>query len=165
MCPARSDILEFDFEPLDKGLNALMELPSSPAVARAAVPVAEELLQDTLKRVPTVPMDKGRLRASGSVFINGKLVMVSAQLGFANDEGTPLTAIGRTEIRKNGSEIIVVYNTPYAAAVHEMPATTNWTTEGSGAKYIENTLSERGEHYLKKWFEAIKEMMSKKRRN
>lgn len=162
---AKNTTFEFDFEPMRKGLNALMELPESAMAAEAAKPVAEEFLSDTLKLIPTVPMDTGRLRGSGSVFIDGKLAMVSAKLGYSSSEGTPLEAIGSEGKQKDGSVITVVYNTPYAAAVHEMPATTNWTTEGSGAKYIENTLKERGEHYLKRWFEAIKSTMQRQRRS
>jgi len=164
MCASRSDIYVFNYESLEKGLNALMELPGSDRVREAAKPVAEELLSDTLELIPTVPMDTGRLRASGSVFIDGELVKVSSELGYSSSEGTPLKSIGREGKQKDASVIAVVYNTPYAAAVHEMPATTNWTTEGSGAKYIENTLKERGEHYLKRWFEAIKSMMQGQRK-
>lgn len=156
---------EIDFSSMEWGLKILAELPTSEAVKRTARTVGEEFLEDTLARVPTVPMDTGRLRASGSVLIDGELIATSAKFGYKHPDGTPLQAIGKSELGKDGSEITVVYNTPYAAAVHEMPATTNWTTGGSGAKYIENTLFERGESYMKKWFEAIKSEMGKQRRS
>jgi hypothetical protein len=101
-----------------------------------------ELINDAIMEEPTVPMDTGRLRSSGSAIVNGKLVYVSPQVGA--EPGTPATE-DSTTIQPGQIITIAGFNTKYAAKVHEVPM--NFRTPGSGNKYLEAKLGQFGDKY------------------
>lgn len=77
---------------------------------KATKKAAEHLLIATLK---VTPMDTGKLRISGKV--------KSIKQGY-----DPVVAVS--------------FSAPYAGYVHEMPnRSTNWTTPGTGSKFLEKT--------------------------
>lgn len=96
------------------------------ATQRAAAQVATQVLNDCMTEPPTVPKDTGTLRASGTWEV----------FGGASWREVKLT---------------VGFNTTYAARVHEMPESTQWTTSGSGPKFLEDKIFGHGEEYVRMW--------------
>ena len=97
-------------------------------------------MDDCLNEVPMVLKRTGRLRASHSIFVNGRLVDTS-QVG--SMKGTPLTVYPGTW-RGDVVEGILIANTPYAIYAHEgynqWGSFKKYTTEGTGPKWIESKL-------------------------
>ena len=60
------------------------------------------------------------------------------------------------QIRAGEISIEQGFNADYAAAVHEMPATTNWSMTGSGSKFLEAKLIKNKEKYMAMIAEGIK---------
>ena len=81
---------------------------------------AGQFLNDCIMKKPTVPLGKGTLRGSGF-----------------------------PSVRKKGKKVLgfVVFNEPYAARHHEVPA--KFTEPGSGNKYIEKKLQWYRNDYFK----------------
>lgn len=106
---------------------------------------AMQLLNDCVTEPPTVPHKTGRLRASGSVIVNGNLLATGEQLGFG-EGGTPATDTP-TRRRRGEIEGVVAFNTPYAARLHEHPEY-QFTEPGSGGKYLETKIAAHYREYL-----------------
>ena len=113
-----------------------------------------QLLNDAVQEIPTVPLESGYLRGSGSVFVNGKLVTTSPQ-GVAG--GSP--AISDDDPARGRAEVIcrVGFNTVYAAVQHEGRWETgplagveiaHYTEPGSGRYYLLTPLQSHGEEYI-----------------
>jgi len=64
--------------------------------------------------------------------------------------------IGEPRIEGKGVAITAGFNTPYAARLHEAPDGWNWTLEGSGPKYLETSLIQNSEKYMKIQAETIR---------
>lgn len=67
-----------------------------------------------------------------------------------------------TDVNKKGSILIgrVGYDAMYAPFVHEMPESNNFTTSGSGPKFLEKTIKRRNE-ILKVFFNTAKRFLRK----
>lgn len=123
------------------------------------------LLSDCTMELPSVPLVEGTLRGSGSVFVNGKLTNTAVDIGY--EDGTPATEVDAETLAMKPGEMVVVvgYNSPYAAYQHEgirqdgTHPVQNYTEPGSGAKFIENKLSENGEDYIAIVAETVKQAM------
>jgi len=82
---------------------------------RALGKVGLQWLHDAIMLPPTVPLDEGTLRGSGSVHLSGRLVHTSPRPG---GQGTPNTDPVPAE---GGKRFVVVgFNTAYAAHLHEL---------------------------------------------
>jgi hypothetical protein len=82
--------------------------------------------EDLLSRsIPVTPKRTGALRESGNV---------QPQSGVFDSLTRPAVTVG--------------FNVDYALAVHEMPEDTNWTTPGTGPKYLSTPLAENRSRYL-----------------
>jgi hypothetical protein len=126
---------------------------------RRVIPAAERgmgfagvrLMRDTIMDMPTVPLEEGTLRGSGTVHVQGVHKETAPNVG---GNPTPNT----TEIPKPvGADLIdatVGFNTPYAAYQHEgvrrdgTHIVKNYTQAGSGAKYLEKKLIGNRSIYL-----------------
>jgi hypothetical protein len=106
-------------------------------VDRAAVEAIRAATLDVFRRCytepPTVPMRTGALRGSGGAYVQGMLV----QRGDGPDTYAPPPRISVPPGYVTGT---VAFNAPYAAIVHEGINMKNFTTPGSGPKYLESKL-------------------------
>jgi hypothetical protein len=115
------------------------------AAERAMAQEGLDVLRDALFEEPTVPFKEGTLRASGSVIVASdegeQLVATSegmAPLGAGAEPSTP--AKPPSGMGEPGSIVVLVgFNTPYAARLHEHPEF-KFTEPGSGGKYLESKL-------------------------
>lgn len=80
------------------------------------------LIRDCLKQEPTVPKKMGGLRRAQRV--------------------------DKAEIGKDEIAVTAGFDIEYAAKVHEMPETTNWTLVGSGPKFLSRKLAENPDKYI-----------------
>ena len=94
---------------------------SMSAVERGMGKAAGQLMSDCVNKTPTVPIDEGTLRRSGSRRVEKKTGKIIGVVGF---------------------------NTPYAARLHENPQY-NFTEPSSGGKYLESKLSRFGDRYFR----------------
>lgn len=96
------------------------EIPET--AAKSAFKVAGMVIRDSILEEPRAPHKTGNLWRSQKIekpkIIKGE---ISIELGF---------------------------DTEYAAAVHEMPANTNWTMKASGPKFLEAKLIRNKEKYM-----------------
>ena len=112
-----------DFSDFEKNFERIVKSAIPAAGARGLQKGAAFLLRDAILETPTVPKKLGNLRRTQQVNkpkISSKETSVEA--GFAAD---------------------------YAAKVHEMPDTNNFTEPGSGPKYLETKLIRNKEKYMK----------------
>lgn len=86
--------------------------------------LAEKIAKDAQAHCPK---DTGALRESMRIFSN-----TFVEVGKGSADGSI-----SFKPMKNTHEIEIIYQTPYAAYVHEMPATTRWTTPGTHEKWLE----------------------------
>jgi len=97
------------------------------AAERVAAQVAIQVLNDAVMEPPTVPIDTGNLRSTGTF-----------------------------EVMRPGPEtvrIYVGYNTPYAAKVHEVPM--NFQEPSAGNKYLEAKLQRHRVEYMRVWAQKL----------
>jgi len=64
--------------------------------------------------------------------------------------------IEKPKIEHGEISVEVGFDTEYAAAVHEMPKTTQWSTPGTGPKYLESKLIRNKEKYAANVADNIK---------
>ena len=113
-----------------------------------------ELLRDANKIIPTTPRDIGDLQGSGRT--QGKSGMHEI------DQAQGAQAF----MGKNEVSINVGFNCIYAARWHELTPEEdrkiNWTTPGSGRKYLESKMVALKEKYMKIAADHIKNFLSGK---
>lgn len=120
-------------------------LPQAALVGVARAGMA--LLNDSLQRPPTPPIQTGRLRESGSM-IAGTTVQTTPQHG----HGTPCTD---PQPQAPGKAVALVgFNTPYAAKVHNVPM--NFREPDSGNHYLQGKMRNYREDYMAVAGKAIK---------
>ena len=107
-----------------------------------------QIMNDAIMQSPTVPKEEGWLRGSASVFVNNELSAVSEH-GIKGEANLVYT-------ESRGLEVVVGFNTPYAARLHESPKF-NFTEPSSGAKFLETKLTRNKKTYLKIIANALKE--------
>lgn len=128
--------------------EALFVKASGP-IAQAAMEAglgdaAGQLLNDSLKQEPAVPLDEGTLRGSGSAFVRSELIQTTEALG----KGGKPNRDQADESDKTHIVATVGFNTPYAARLHEHPEY-NFREPGTGGKYLERPMQVNKELYLK----------------
>jgi len=96
------------------------EIPE--AAANTAFRVAAMVIRDAILEEPRAPHKTGNLWRSQK--------------------------IERPQILAGEITIELGFDTEYAAAVHEMPANTDWTMTGSGPKFLESKLIKNKEKYV-----------------
>jgi hypothetical protein len=119
-------------------------------VERGLAKAGMRCLRDCVMDMPTVPVDEGTLRGSGSVFVGNRLVGTSEKRGSG---GTPATEIGAT-LARNNLTATIGFNTPYAAYQHEghradgSHSVTEYTEPSAGPKFLENKLNGNRDDYM-----------------
>ena len=88
-----------------------------------------------------------RRRAMGGVAEGANLVLLAAQPKTPMREGLLRASLFALIPTVEGREIVsgVGTNLVYAAYQHELPASANFTTAGTGPKYLENAMDEQRE--------------------
>lgn len=112
-----------DFSDFDKKFTQIVNSAIPSAGARGLKKSAAFLLRDAILETPTVPKKSGNLRRTQQVNEPTLMPDIAVEAGFAAE---------------------------YAAKVHEMPSTYNYTEPGSGPKYLEKKLIKNKEKYMKK---------------
>ena len=122
----------------------------SRAAAEQGMGLAMMALQrDCIMETPTVPIDEGTLRGSGSIFVGNKLIGTSESL--SKKSGTPNRDYSFTG---NGIVGTVGFNTPYAARWHETDA--NFRETSSGKWYLIDKMKRFKNDYMKIIADVIK---------
>lgn len=127
-----------------RGLD-LAERRVREAAEQAMAQAGVDLLHDAIFEEPTVPFEKGTLRASGSVILatpEGEELVATSQdmAGLKEGAASPTPAeppVGESD--SNAINVLVAFNTPYAARLHEHPEF-HFTEPGAGGKYVEEKL-------------------------
>lgn len=141
--------LEADFTSFKHGIitaTAKIEKASKSGMTLAVL----KLMDDCLTVPPTCPRKTGSLAASHSAFVDGQLVGTTESVGHVGGTGpTPLMHLAKISTKLEGA---VVAHKPYAAAQHEgvagRYAAQNYTTPGSGPKWMYAKLVMFGEKYF-----------------
>lgn len=133
--------MRFDATEFFQGLK--LADPAVKAAAEKGMGAAGlQLLNDCIMEPPTVPIDTGDLRGSGSVFVQGQLV------GTSPPQGPDATPARDDDARPAGDEILarVGFNKPYAAKWHETPA--HFQEPSAGNNYLGAKLAAHKEEYF-----------------
>ncbi len=126
-----------DMSSFDRGFE-LVEKARDEAIAEGAGRAGMQWLDDAVNQTPTVPLKEGTLRGSGSVHVNGKFAGT-----LSGEDGTPNTGTSP----KPEALLVVGFNTPYAAALHE-GVTYVFREPGSGAKYLSSKKTRNERQYI-----------------
>jgi len=98
------------------------------ATAQMAGEVAMQVIADSINEPPTVPIDTGNLRSSGTFEVISDSSWRSVK-------------------------VLVGFNTPYAARVHEIPM--HFQDADAGNKYLESKLQRHQEQYVRVWVKGV----------
>lgn len=164
-----------DTRQFDRDMQRLVKNAMPEAIRKGLGEAGAMLMNDALTEQPTAPMydyshrsaqdqwkdkkkSKGRipvgglLRGSGSAFVDNKLVATTPKV---NNKGRP--AKSHNEYLSSNVHIGVVgFNTMFAARVHELPKSSNWSTPGSGPKFLESKATRNKEKYIKRVANVLK---------
>ena len=150
--------IEFDTDTFKKSLIRTVSRVQPALITRGMGRAGLRLLHDAVFEEPSVPMDESSLQASGSVFVNGKMVGDSRSFAVGTVDATPVEAwpfSGKPWFW----EVVVVFNKPYAHWVHEgvtFEFQQKKGTEGAkfqqkkgteGAKFLEAKIMRNGGRY------------------
>jgi len=113
-----------------------------------------QLLADSILQAPTVPLDEGTLRGSGSIFVQNKKVDHNVDVGKKTEN-----RVDSHNISIKSTEIIGVvgFNTDYAAKLHESVDRMNFKEPSSGPKFLESKMASRKMTYKRIIVNAINE--------
>jgi len=108
----------------------------SSATFRAAGQVAQQVINDAINIVPTVPLRTGNLRSSGTFEVfPGGLTWRSVRL-------------------------VVGFNTPYAAKVHQFPM--HFREPGAGNYFLSSKLQRFRAQYIRVWGDKVARLLGMK---
>jgi len=128
-----------------------IETQKVPALLEKGITLAcVQWLKDCLEQVPTVPIDTGRLRSSGSVFVDNILKAKSPEVmrPVPRVHGDPSPATTHVETLRPDKHVgIVGWNTEYAKKVHEA-IETHFREPGSGALFLSTKAANNGNKYM-----------------
>ena len=105
--------------------NLRREIGRIEGLTLAGVVEAANFIQGEAMEI--TPMSDNRRLADGSIHEGGNLI----NSAFTDSEQTSRGPVSR-----------VGYTAEYAAAVHEMPDSTNWSKPGTGNKFLEKPISQ-----------------------
>jgi len=113
------------------------------AAARGLSNTGAMVIRDSIMEEPRVPKSRGVTKEGG------KRGQGPGNLRRSQKIEHPKIKLGEISIE-------VGFDADYAAIVHEMPASTNWTVPGTGSKYLEAKLIKNKEKYMKNIADEIK---------
>jgi len=143
--------LYFDTTDFDTKFRKIIRETYPELVLKGMARAMFNLMRDCVMQAPTVPIREGWLRGSASIFVQNKLVGVSSygKPGFATTNLAEAITAGKYV----GT---IIFNTPYAAHVHEGIGIRHWTEPSSGPKYLEAKLMGNGRSYMQEIADTIK---------
>ncbi len=146
---------DFDDREFKKRLTTLQKQIMPTLQEKALAVAGMQLLRDAVMVAPTVPLQEGWLRGSGSVHVKGKFKSESpaGKKGKANKGPTGMN---------NKDTAVVGFNTPYAAYLHEgirragTHRVESWSEASSGSKYLESKMTMFKNQYRRLMADTIK---------
>jgi hypothetical protein len=135
--------------PFETGFAKALEAAYD-AAHRGLVLAGMRLIRDAVMEQPTVPIDTGHLRGSGTVHARNVMQYASAEFG----SGTPNNGPEQT----GALTAVVGFNQPQAARLHEHPEY-HFTDPDAGGKYLELKMQRNAKAYGKIIGAAIKERL------
>ena len=153
-----------NFSDVMAGLNNLSKL--TPQMCDRAVGKAgSRVLRDSIMEMPTVPLDEGTLRGSGSVCVMGQSAPVVTGAQFGHAVGTPIQNAGP---KPGGDSVAVIsFNTPYATYQHEgqrqdgSHKVLEYSEPSSGAKFLEQPMLTNAKRYGQIMAESLQKDLSR----
>ena len=139
---ANKTAFTMDTKDFDISFKKIMEKTIPGAEEEGLMNMAPFIIRDAIVEEPTVPKSKGITKGGTRSATPGHLRRSQK--------------IEKPKRRHKEVSIEIGFNTPYAAKMHEMPANTNWSTAGSGPKFLETKLVKNKEKYLKMIAETIR---------
>jgi hypothetical protein len=141
-----SEIIGFtyDFADMEKKLSQIMKSTLPEHTNEGLRRMANEIIKDALDMDPTVPRGHARAKA-----------------GKRSGVGGTLRQSHKVDIQPDGT-VILGFDTPYAAYQHEgqrqdgSRVIKNWSTPGSGKKFIQKKIEQFIDVYLKNMAEYIR---------
>jgi len=135
--------MTFDTRDFDVKFKQVTEKRIPSAAERGLFQTGALVIRDAIMEQPQVPKSRGVTKEGG------KRGQAPGHLRRSQKIEHPKT-IGKI------TGVEVGFDTDYAAAVHEMPGTVNWSTPGTGPKYLESKLIRNKEKYAKNVADNIK---------
>ena len=146
----KSKNITVDYRKFDKTMRKAVK-DNMMGAARGMAKAAKQLMWDAVYEYPQCPLkppdekgEGGKLRASGSAFVNNVLQDTTAE--YKPEQAQPMRT-RNDPIDKMTFLGIVVFNTFYAAKTHEMGPGTKWGTPGTGPKWLETKLYRNKDQY------------------
>lgn len=141
-----------DSSDISRRLERLVNQSIPEEIEKGMGKAALQLLSDCTMQAPTVPLDEGTLRGSGSVFVQSRLKGVSRKY---RGKGTP--AVDQSDpVTRDTTVATVGFNTPYAARIHEGIGIRNWSEPSSGPKFLESKLIGNRREYMEILAESLR---------
>lgn len=137
----------------EQGMTELMKQVPAAAkkgLARAGIMV----LRDSVMEEPMVPLDEGTLRGSGSVHVDGAPSGTSQNLA-PSGKGEPVTGVLSAYDNLGIHEVVIGFNTPYAAHLHEHPEY-EFQHAGTGGKFLSSKLATNAKDYFAEVTDELK---------
>lgn len=100
------------------------------------------LIRDAITETPAVPKSRGISKPKGSRWTGPGHLRRSQK-------------VEKPVITSREISVEVGFNTDYAAYVHEAPSNLNWSTPGTGPKFLETKLARHKDKYMRKVAEVI----------
>lgn len=135
--------MTFDTKDFDVKLKNVTEKKIPSAAERGLFQTGALIIRDAILEQPQVPKSRGVTKEGG------RRGQGPGHLRRSQKIEKPKT-VGKI------TSVEVGFNTEYAAVVHEMPDTTQWSTPGTGPKYLESKLIRNKEKYMKNVADNIK---------
>lgn len=134
--------MTFDTKDFDVKFKQVTEKRIPSATEKGLFQTGALIIRDAILETPQVPKSRG-------VTKGGRRGQGPGHLRRSQKIERPKT-VGKI------TSVEVGFNTDYAAAVHEMPKTTQWSTPGTGPKYLESKLIKNKDKYAKNVADNIK---------
>lgn len=129
--------MSISFADFDKGFKYITGLVSKIEIGKGLFKAANELLRDAKEIEPKAPYDEGILHRSAQV--------------------------NEAEVSRGEASVEAGFNKEYAARWHELTpqedSKINWTTPGSGRKYLESKMVVLKEKYMEIVAEHIRRIL------
>ena len=134
--------MTFDTKDFDVKFKIVTDKKIPSAAERGMFQTGALVLRDAVVESPAVPKSRG--------------VTQGGRRGQGPGHLRRSQKVEKPKVERGEISVEVGFNTDYAAVVHEMPDTTQWSTPGTGPKYLESKLIKNKEKYMKNVADNIK---------
>lgn len=150
-----------DFRDFDRRMGGLVKRAMPETIEDGMMAGIGKLMNAAVLESPAIPQDEATLRGSGSTFVQNKFKETSEDMGKG---GTP-TRDHNENISRDEFVAVLGFNTPYASFQHEgqrrdgSHKVKRYTTEGTGAKFVEAKMAADPARFMKVVAEQIKDLL------